>query len=120
MYSTKLSSRAANILFTTLEQNNSLKILSIENNDITDEACPFIANALKLNSCLAKLWMHFNPISAEAIEPILQALQFNNVLERLRLDDYPDDVKENIKLTEKEVNKKRESHAWSSQVMDQF
>jgi len=52
----------------------------------------------------------FNPINPEAIELIIKALQFNNVLERLQLDDYPDDVKENIELTEKEVNKKRESH----------
>jgi len=80
LYHIKLSSRAANILFTTLEQNNSLKILSIEDNDITDETCPFIANALKLNNCLAELWMRFNPITAEAIKPILEALQFNNTL----------------------------------------
>ena len=81
MYKTKLSSRAANILFTVLVQNSTLKILSIEGNDITDDTCPCIANAMKLNRFLVKLWMRFNPISSEAIEIILEALQFNNTLE---------------------------------------
>ena len=49
IYETKLSSRAANILFKTLEQNNVLQRLSIENNDITDDTCPFIAKVIKLN-----------------------------------------------------------------------
>ena len=83
MYKTKLSSRAANILFTVLEQNNTLKILSIEGNDITDDTCPCIANAIKLNRFLVKLWMGFNPISAEVIEFILEALQFNTTLKIL-------------------------------------
>ena len=81
MYKTKLSSRAANILFTVLEQNNTLKILSIEGDDITDDTCPFIANVIKLNSCLVELWIRFNPISAEAISPILKNLQFNDTFE---------------------------------------
>ena len=109
MYRTKLSSRAASILFTVLKQNNTLKILSIEGNDITDDTCPFIANAIKLNSCLVKLWIHFNPISSEGIELILEALQFNNTLKILRLPDYPDDVKTNIKSTEEKINKLRGS-----------
>ena len=110
MYKIKLSSRAANILFTVLEQNSILKILSIEGNNITDDTCPFIANAIKLNSCLVKLWMGFNPISAEAIELILEALQFNNTLKILRIPDYPDNVKTNIKLTEEKLNKMKRNH----------
>ena len=109
MYKTKLSSRAANILFTTLEHNNTLKILSIEDNDITDETCPFIANVIKLNNCLEKLWMRFNPISPESIKLILQAMQFNNTLDTLRIPDYLDHVKINIILTEENINKLRES-----------
>ena len=110
MYKTKLSSRAANILFTVLEQNSTLKILSIEDNDITDDICPSIANAIKLNSCLVKLWMRFNPISSEAIKLILEALQFNNTLEILRIPDYPDDAKTDIKSKEEKINKLRGSH----------
>ena len=109
-YKTKLSSRVANILFTVLVQNSTLKILSIEGNDITDDTCPCIANAMKLNRFLVKLWMRFNPISSEAIEIILEALQFNNTLEILRLPDYPDDVKTNIKSIEEKLNKVRGNH----------
>ena len=54
--------------------------------------------------------MRFNLISAEAIELILQALQFNNTLKMLRLPDYPDDVKTNIKLKEENINKIRKSY----------
>ena len=46
MFQTNLSSRFANILFTTLEQNHTLKMLSIEGNDITDDTCSFISNAI--------------------------------------------------------------------------
>ena len=67
MYKTKLSSGAANILFTALENNKTLEILSIEDNDITDDTCTFISNAIKKNGCLAELWMRFNKISAEAL-----------------------------------------------------
>ena len=112
IYQTNLSSRAANILFITLQQNNTLKILSIEGNDITDDTCPFIANAIKSNSCLVKLWMHSNPISAKAIELILQALQYNNTLESLRLPNYSDDViaKFNIEFIEEKMNQIRENY----------
>ena len=120
IYQTKLSSRAANILFTTLEQNDTLKILSIEDNDITDDTCSFIANTIKRNSCLAKLWMRFNAFSAEGIKPILQALQFNNTLERLRLPDYPDDVKRDIKSMEERINKTRESHGSCVKLLIDF
>ena len=110
IYQINLSSIAANTLFTTLEQNNMLKRLSIEFNDITDDTCPYIANAIKANGCLVTLWMHGNAITAEAISPILQALQFNNTLEWLRLPDYPDDVKRDIRSVEETINQNRKSH----------
>ena len=115
MYHTKLSSKAANILFTTLQQNRTLKILSIEGNDITDDSCSCIANTIKLNSNLVELWMRFNPVTAEGIRPILLALDCNNTLQRLRLPDYSDDVKRDIKLVEEATNKRRASHG--SQVI---
>ena len=108
MFKTKLSSGAADILFTTLEQNNTLKMLSIEHNDITDDVCPYIANAIKLNSSIVKLWMRFNQISAKAIRTIIQALHYNDTLEKLLLPNYSDDVKRDIKLTEKDINETRE------------
>jgi len=120
LYQTKLSSKAANILFTTLEKNNTLKILSIEDNDITDDTCPFIANTLKLNNCLAKLWMRFNPISTEAIKLILKPLRFNNTLKILRLPDYPDDVKKNFKSEEENINTTRENHGCQVKLIIDF
>jgi len=120
LYQTKLLSRAANILFTTLEKNNTLKILSIKDNDITNDTCPFIANTLKLNNCLAKLWMRFNPISAEAIKLILKPLRFNNTLEILRLPDYPDDVKKDIKSEEENINTTRENHGCQVKLIIDF
>ena len=77
MYKTKLSSRPANILFIVLEQNVTLKILSIEGNDITNGTCTFITNAMKLNDCLVELYLHFNPVMVEAISPISKVLEFN-------------------------------------------
>ena len=120
MYQTKLSCKAANILFTTLQQNRTLKILSIEHNDITNDSCTCIANTIKLNSSLIKLWMRFNPITAEGIRPILLALKCNNTLQRLRLPDYPDDVKRDIKLVEEETNKRRASHGSRVKLLTDF
>ena len=120
IYEIKLSSRAANILFTALEYNSTLKILSVEGNDITDDTCPSIANMIKLNNCLVKLWMRFNPISAEAILLILQALQFNNTLRTLRLPNHPKDVKTNIKSTEKKINKLRECQGFHVKLIIDF
>ena len=108
IFKTKLSSRGANTLFVRLEKNTVLQRLSIEDNDITDDTCPFIAKVIKLNSCLQILWMYGNPINAEAIRPILEALQFNNTLEWLRLPDYPDDVKRDIISMKEKINKMRE------------
>ena len=120
MYRTKLPSKAANILFTTLQQNRTLKILIIEDNDITDDTCSCIANTIKLNSSLIKLWMCFNPITAEGIRPIFSALECNNTLQRLQLPDYPDDVKRDIKLVEEDTNKKRASHGSRVKLLIDF
>ena len=120
MFQTNLSSRFANILFTTLEQNHTLKMLSIEGNDITDDTCPFIGNAIKQNSCLVKLWIRYNPISADAISTILEALQFNNTLEKVLLPDYLDNVKRDIKLMEENINKMRERHGCHIKLLIDF
>ena len=120
MFQTNLSFRSAKSLFTTLEQNHTLKMLSIEGNDITDDTFSFISNAIKQNSCLVKSWIRYNPISEDAIRTILEALQFNNTLERLLLPDYPDDVKRHIKLMEENINKMRERHGFHIKLLIDF
>ena len=116
MYKTNLSSDAASILFTALQKNRTLEILSIEDNDITDDTGTCIANAIRKNDRLAELWMRFNNISAVAIEPILQALQFNDTLERLRLPNYHNEIKKHIKSIEKKVNEGRASQGYHAML----
>ena len=109
MYSTKLSSSAAIKLFTALSEGKKLRVLGIAYNDITDEACDAIIMAMKKNTSLVELRMFDNPISGECAQLIVQALQHNNTLQRLILPKYSDGVKERIRLSAEEVNKKRES-----------
>ena len=62
------------------------------------------------NTSLVELYMHDNPISGECAQLIVQALQHNNTLQILWLPgSYCEDVKEMIRLSAEEVNKKRES-----------
>lgn len=120
LYKTKLSSRAADILFTTLVGNNTLKALSIDDNDVTDNTCLSIANTITHNNCLVKLWMHSNPIKSGAIRPILEALQSNSTLESLRLPDYPHPIKMDIKSMEEKINKARESYGCYTKLFIDF
>ena len=109
LWSTKLSSNGAIKLFTALSEGKKLRMLDISYNDITDEACDAIIMAMKKNYSLDALIMQHNPISGECAQLIVQALQHNNTLQELCLPDYSDDVKEKIRLSAEEVNKKRES-----------
>ena len=105
MYNTKLSVIAAIALFDGLKDNNRLKVLYIDNNVITDDACNAITTALESNSCLVKLSMYRNPLTSDAIEKIVQCLEVNNTLQLLGLPDCPQSI-EHIREV---VNKKRES-----------
>ena len=67
MANTNLSSRGARALFTTIMKNNKLKMLNIDHNAITDDACDVITTALQWNSCLVTLRMYGNRLSSEAI-----------------------------------------------------
>ena len=107
---TKLSSSASIKFFTALSEGKKLRVLWININDITDEACDAIIIAIKKNTSLIKLKMYNNPISGECAQLIVQALQHNNTLQQLNLKNYPDDVKEKIRSLQEEVNKKRETH----------
>ena len=106
---TSLSSKGARALFTSIMKNNKLKVLYINNNAITDDACDVITAALQRNSCLVKLNMYGNPLSGEAIINIVRYLEVNNTLQLLGLPDCPQAIKENIKSLQEVVNKKRES-----------
>ena len=109
MYSTNLSSSGAIKLFNALSESKKLRILWISSNNITDEACDSIIMALKKNASLVELWMYHNPISGEYAQLITRALYDNSTLQLLSLPLYPQDIKEKIRLTAEEVNKKRES-----------
>ena len=109
MYNTALSSRAAIALFTALKDNNSLKLLSIVDNDVTDDASDAITTALQRNSCLVRLYMHGNPLSGEAIVNIVNALRGNNKLAVLWLPKCPEDISKRISSLQEVINMKRQS-----------
>ena len=104
-----LSSSGAIKLFTALSEAKKLRILGINSNYITDEACDVIIMAMK-NTSLIRLDMCDNPISGKCAQLIVQALQYNNTLQEIWLNKgYPDDVKEKIRSLKEGVNKKRET-----------
>ena len=110
MWSINLSSVAAIKLFTALSEARKLKILAINSNDVTDEACDSIVVAMKNNTSLIKLSLCKNPISVECAYVIVEALQHNHTLQQLTLNrDYSHDGKEKIKSLQKDVNLKRQS-----------
>ena len=106
----KLSSEAAIALFTVIEKQNILQVLSISHNDITDDTCVVIASALRKNKSLIRLAIHGNTISVEASKQIIQALNVNNMLEEFYIPQYySKDVKKEIKSLQEDVNESRQS-----------
>ena len=97
MWRIQLSSTAATDLFTSLRNNHKLKILYIEDNAITDDACDAITAALKSNRCLVRLGMYNNPLSIEAILNIVQCLEANDTLQVIGLPNCPQATQENIR-----------------------
>ena len=71
MTGANLSSSGVINLFTALSEAKKLKVLGINNNDITDEACDAIIMAMKKNISLVALNMHHNPISGKYAELIV-------------------------------------------------
>ena len=108
MIYTRLSSRRARALFTSIMKNNKLKVIDIAYNAITDDAYDVITTALQRNSCLVKLTMYHNPLSSEAIISIVRYLEVNNTLQLLRLPHFPKAF-QNTRPLQEFVNKKRES-----------
>ena len=74
-----LSSSGAIKLFTS--EAKKLRVLGINSNNITDEACDVTIMAMKKNTSLVRLDMCDNPISEECAQLIVQALQYNNTLQ---------------------------------------
>ncbi|XP_065888898.1 nucleotide-binding oligomerization domain-containing protein 2-like [Dysidea avara] len=119
MSNTSLSSPSAITLFTALTKGNKLKVLYIDNNLITDEACDVIATTMKNNISLVQLGMWLNKISGEAAQRLLQALNNNDTLEVLLLpyDGYTEDVEKRIRSLEEVINKNRESRGCQTKLI---
>ena len=116
---TMLSSEAAIALFNALNDNNTLKVLSIDTNNITDDACDAITTALKMNSCLVKITMQSNPLTGEGMVKIVNGLKVNNTLMVLGLPGCPD-YKEKIITIQNAVNSKRESQGCQEKLNIHF
>ena len=112
MNQTKLSPRGAIFLFMALKDNNKLKVLSIDTNAVTDDACNAITTALEQNNCLVELSMCGNPLTDEAIVKIVNSLKVNNTLAMLWLAEYPEETKEKISSLQEVIKKKRESQGY--------
>ena len=117
MMDTALSSTGAIGLFTALKDNNKLKELRIDGNDITDDVTDSITTALESNSCLVKLIMYRNPLTGEAIVNIVNALKVNNTLSVLGLPKCPEDIKKRISSLQEVINKERESRGCQVKLM---
>ena len=105
----KLSWNGAIKLFTALNEEKKLKALMISFNNITDEACNSIIVTVKNNISLVELKMYNNPLSGECAQLIVQSCQYNNTLQKLgHSNNYPNNIREKIRLSAEEVNMKRE------------
>ena len=120
MWRTQLSSRGAIHLFTALKDNNILKVLYIDGNNITDDACDVITTALEKNSCLVTLRMSNNPLSNEAILNIVRCLEVNKTLQLLGLPDCPQSIQKNVTSLQEGVTKKRESQGCQAKLEIEF
>ena len=109
LYDTHLSSREAITLFTAVKDDDKLKRLDVDYNDITDDACYAIAAALERNSCLDKLYLYDNPLTCKGMLNIMNGLKANNVLRKLGLPECPEDIKKTFSSLQDFINKKRKS-----------
>ena len=84
-----------------------LRVLRINNNNITDNACGAIVKALWNNTSLVELTMHGNPISVTTAVQIVKALAHNNTLQYLVLPYYDTNHQERITESAKKVDEDR-------------
>ena len=97
-------------LFTAVQHNDTLKELNVNDNNITDCSCAIIATSLQSNTSLVKLWMSKNPISGEACKLILEDLKHNNSLKQLTFCYYGENIQRSIEILRQDINKTREDH----------
>ena len=71
---------------TALENISSLKVLSLNNNNISDEAANALAAAIKSNNSLEKLWLNGNHLGS-SIVVVVNALKGFSMLKELGLND---------------------------------
>ena len=71
---------------TALENISSLKVLGLENNDISNEAANALAAAIKTNKSLVKLWLGGNQLGS-SIVVVVNALKGISTLKELVLND---------------------------------
>ena len=120
MFDTALSSRAAIALFNALKTNSKLKVIRIENNNITDDASDAITAALEKNSCLATLWMFHNRLSGEALVKIVNGLKFNYTLAEVWLSNSSDEIQTRIISLQEDINENRVTQGCQVELTIEF
>ena len=104
----KLSSTATE-LFSALENNkkNKLRVLWINNDNITDDDGAAIVRVIQKNTSLKELNMHGNPFKVATALQIVKALTYNNTLESLALPYYDAIDRKTITQSAKTVDNNR-------------
>ena len=74
LHHNKIKSHGAIVISKALTNLKSLKVLSIENNDVDDQAADNIAAALTRNSGIQQLWIGQNHFTPSGISAVLQGL----------------------------------------------
>lgn len=88
-------------------KKKKLRVLRINNNNITDDARGAIVKALWNNTSLVELTMHGNPINVTTALQIVKALAHNNTLQYLVLPYYDTNHQERITESAKKVDEDR-------------
>ena len=102
-------SSTATELFSAMAKNkkNKLRVLWINNNNLTDNDCDAIVKAIHNNTSMIELNMNKNPFSISTALRIIQGLAHNNTLQYLTLPGYKTEDQERIIQLAEEVDKDR-------------
>ena len=71
---------------TALENISSLKVLGLQNNNISDEAASALAAAIKANNSLEKLWLSGNHLGSSVVA-VVNALKELSTLKQVHIND---------------------------------
>ena len=96
-------------LFSALQNNKKkkLRILWINNNNITDDDCGAIVRVLQKNTSSKELNMHGNPFKVVIALRIVKALAYNNTLQSLAFPYYNTEDRKTITQSAKDVDNSR-------------